>query len=117
MKTKPACAIRHLQFGFLNQPIGFRVRRFSARVATSPRPTRLDPGRAFSNASVEVNRASQTLNAAKREKLKSGFGQIQSPRKIRAAASGSAVCDTPWPDFDPVRVLRHRWCRHCPRRI
>ena len=39
-------------------------------------------GRAFSNASAQVNLASQTLNAAKREKLKSGFGQIQSPRKI-----------------------------------
>ena len=38
-------------------------------------------GRAFSNASAQVNLASQTLNAAKREKLKSGFGQIQSPRK------------------------------------
>lgn len=46
------------------------------------------PGRAFSNASAQVNLASQTLNAGKREKLKSGFGQIQSPRKIRPRPLG-----------------------------
>ena len=40
-------------------------------------PSRL--GRAFSTASAQVNLASQTLNAAKREKA--GFGQIQSSRK------------------------------------
>ena len=45
-------------------------------------------GRAFSNASAQVNLASQTLNAAKREKLKSGFGQIQSSRKIRPRPLG-----------------------------
>lgn len=45
-------------------------------------------GRAFSNASAQVNMASQTLNAAKREKLKSGFGQLQSPRKIRPRPLG-----------------------------
>ena len=34
----------------------------------------------FSNASAQSNLASQTPNAAQREKLKSGFGEIQSSR-------------------------------------
>jgi hypothetical protein len=38
-------------------------------------------GRAFPNASAQLNLASQALNAAQRQKLKSVFGQIQSPRK------------------------------------
>ena len=39
-------------------------------------------GRAFSNASAQLNLASQTPNAAQGERLKSGFGEIQSSRKI-----------------------------------
>ena len=56
----------------------FTVFLFALGIATADPP---GPGRAFSNASVQVNLGSQTLNAAKREKLKSGFGQIQSSRK------------------------------------
>jgi hypothetical protein len=41
-------------------------------------PSGLGPG--FSNASAQSNLASQTPNATQREKLKSGFGEIQSSR-------------------------------------
>ena len=41
-------------------------------------PSVLGPG--FSNASAQSNLASQTPNATQREKLKSGFGEIQSSR-------------------------------------
>ena len=63
----------------------FAVFLIALGIATADPP---GPGRAFSNASAQVNRASQTLNAAKREKLKSGFGQLQSPRKIRPRPLG-----------------------------
>jgi len=38
-------------------------------------------GRAFSNASAQLNLASQAPNARQQQKLKSGFGQIHSSQK------------------------------------
>jgi hypothetical protein len=54
-------------------------------------------GRAFSNASAQLNLASETLNAAKREKLKSGFGQIQSSRKGTLRPLGQQCVTLPGP--------------------
>jgi hypothetical protein len=38
-------------------------------------------GRAFSNASAQLNLASRAPNAVQREKLKSGFGEVHSSRR------------------------------------
>ena len=82
MKTKLPAQSVIFNSGFL---ISLSVSVFAVFLLALGEFATADPpglGRAFSNASAQVNLASQTLNAAKREKLKSGFGQIQSSRKI-----------------------------------
>jgi hypothetical protein len=89
MKTKPPAQLRHpvattrihsvsviFNSGFLIRLCVFLFALGGFATAESPAP-----GRAFSNASAQLNLASQTPRVAQRGKHKSRFGEIRSSRK------------------------------------
>ena len=80
MKGKPLAQSTIFNSGFLISVCIFLFAVFLlvAEFATANPP---GPGRAFSNASAQLSLTSQASNAAEREKLKSGFGEIRSSRK------------------------------------
>jgi len=81
MKTKPPVQFVIFNSGFLISLCVFLFAVFL--LALSEFATANPPGltRAFSNASAQSNLASQAPNAAQRQRLKYGFGEIQSSRK------------------------------------
>ena len=81
MRTKPPAQSVIFNSRFLIGLCGFLFAVFLLALGefATANPSGLGP--AFSNASAQLNLASQTSNAAQREKLKSGFGEIQSSRK------------------------------------
>jgi hypothetical protein len=74
MKTKPSAQSAIFHSGFLIVVFLFAVFLFAAANSSG-----LDSGRAFSNASAQLNLASRAPNAAHRGKP--GFGEIRSSRK------------------------------------
>src|SRR4029078_7416799 len=82
MKTKLPARSVIFNSGFL---ISLLASVFAVFLFAAANSSGLDSG-AFSNASAQVNLASQARNAAQREKA--SFGQIQSSRNIRPRPLG-----------------------------
>ena len=81
MKTKPPAQSVIFNSGFLISLCVFLFAVFLLALGEFATANPSGLGRAFSNASAQLNLASQTPNAAQREKLKSGFREIHSSRK------------------------------------
>ena len=116
-ENQTSCAIRHLQFGFLNQSMRFPVCRFSARLerVRHGQPAWTRPCVLERVCSIKPGKPSAKGRATRKTQIRLQRNPLFSERNV--ASSGSAMCYSPWPDPNPVRVLRHRFCRYCPRRI
>jgi hypothetical protein len=83
MKTRPSAQSVILNSGFLIGLCVFLLAVFLLALGEFATANTPGPGRAFSNASASAqsNLASQAPNAPERQRLKPGFGKIQSSRK------------------------------------
>ena len=113
MRTKLSCAIRHLQFAFLNRSMRFPVCGLSARFrqVRDCQPVRTRPWVLERVCSIKPGKRNPKRRARKTQ-IRLRRNPVFSERC--AAFSGPAMCDSPRPDPSPVRVIRHRFYGYCP---